>query len=511
MDWSLKPCTATYTTVWDVQNHNDRKSLVDRLTCLPDELLNQILSLLPAKDAAATSVLSRRLRRVFSLITCLDFNVSPISLCLQHPNAIQRFPTFVSFVDDVLQAHQSRYLTKFRLKVSSGDFDKVFFDGCYFGKCKQGCLPDLKSARLNAWISYPLTLCGLRELDLCILVSEPGDSQLPPAIFTCETLEVLKLEFNIGLDHVYNMPSYRLPNLKLLLLFASFISVDRFLPRLVSSCPVLEDLTFKAFTNYVYITDIRSTSLRRMCLSMPKCDAFDEHNTDLVIIDTPSLEYLDYRDNLAMCYYIRVMHCLVEAVLVVTQCLEFGESFPQMIGLIRPFSYVQRLSLQGLILWELDSVDEKVLKDQLPVFPNLKHLELNVAARNNYWNKLLLPFLNCSPVLEVLDFSEGFTKDYDARFVSSNKEELELEREFYSTDHEVPLCCRFHLRKILVRKYYGLEREVGMIQFLLRHAIVLEELVICLAGDPIPDQMLVENTLKNLPKASLTCSIQVLC
>uniref|UniRef100_A0A803LQ54 F-box domain-containing protein n=1 Tax=Chenopodium quinoa TaxID=63459 RepID=A0A803LQ54_CHEQI len=342
-------CNTTYTTVWDVQNHNVSQVLVDRLTSLPDELLIRILSLLPTKDAAATSVLSRRLRRVFPLLTSLDLDISPISLCLEHPYAIERFPTFVSFVDTLLQAHQSQYLTKFRLHVNTADFDTTYFkyNGCTVIGCKQGCLPHLKSPGLYTWISYPLNLCGLRELDLRILVREPGDSQLPPAIFTCETLETLKLEVNLGLDQVFTMPSYH--------------------------------LTFKPCTNHVNITAITSTSLRRLCLIMIKWPDFQEDNSDFVLINTPNLELLEYRDNLAKCYSIPAMHCLVKAVLRIESLLKFEESVPMievMLSLVRPLSYAQHLSLCSFIVQEFDYVDEKVLKDQLPVFPNLTHLEL---------------------------------------------------------------------------------------------------------------------------------------
>lgn len=43
------------------------------------------------------------------------------------------------------------------------------------------------------------------------------------------------------------------------------------------------------------------------------------------------------------------------------------------------------------------------VKDRLPVFRNLKWLELGIA-RNLYWNGLLFAFLNFSPVLETLVF-----------------------------------------------------------------------------------------------------------
>uniref|UniRef100_A0A803L9M1 F-box domain-containing protein n=1 Tax=Chenopodium quinoa TaxID=63459 RepID=A0A803L9M1_CHEQI len=450
--------------------------LVDRLSSLPDELLIRILSLLPTKDAAATCALSTKLRRVFPLITSLDFDGSPICLCLKHPYAIERFPTFVSFVDTVLQTHESQHLTKFKLKLTSKDFGKVYFFGCdsCYG-CSQGCLPDLRSPRLNVWISYPLSFCGLRELDLSILVGESGNFQLPPAIFTCETLEVLKLEVNIGFDQIYAMPSYCLPKLKQLVLFASLISEDDFLPRLVSSCPLLEDLTFQPFTRHVNIT---ATSLRRLTLRMPKGPDFFRDNSDCVLINTPNLEYIEYSDNLASCYSIPVMHGLVKASLT-----------------------------------EFDFIDEEVLKDKLPVFPNLKHLELGGATEDSCWDNLLLPFLNCSPVLETLEFAQGLAGYHGGTLCEYRKKALEQEREFFTrTDHETPVCCRNRLKRIVIREYHGFVQEILITQFLLRHALVLEELVICLARTPNfnPCQMLIEVILKNLPKASVTCSIQVL-
>lgn len=514
MDRSLKPCTSNYATVCDVQNHNFTQMLVDRLSSLPDELLIRILSLLPTKDAAATCALSTKLRRVFPLITSLDFDGSPICLCLKHPYAIERLPTFVSFVDTVLQTHQSQHLTKFKLILTSKDFGKVYFFGCdsCYG-CSQGCLPDLKSPRLNVWISYPLSFCGLRELDLSILVGESGNFQLPPAIFTCETLEVLKLEVNIGFDQIYAMTSYRLPKLKQLVLFASLISEDDFLPRLVSSCPLLEDLTFQPFTRHVNITAITSTSLRRLTLRMPKCPDFFRDNSDCVLINTPNLEYIEYSDNLASCYSIPVMHGLVKASLTICMALKFGRSFQQIINLIRPFSYSQHLSLFGIFMWEFDFIDEEVLKDKLPVFPNLKHLELGGATEDSCWDNLLLPFLNCSPVLETLEFAQGLAGYHGDFLCEYRKKALEKEQEFFiRTDHETPVCCRNRLKRIVIREYHGFVQEILITQFLLRHALVLEELVICLARTPNfnPCQMLIEITLKNLPKASVTCSIQVL-
>lgn len=341
VDLSLKPCTTM-----------DISLLVNRLTTLPDELLIRILSLLPTTKDAATCVLSKKLfRRLFPWVTSLNFDVSPIFLCLKHPFEIKRFATFVTFVDIVLLAYQSPYLTRFRLRVGSVNFGTRYFFGCTNRECREGCLPDLKPTQINAWISFPLTRYGLRELDLCILVREPGDGQLPPEIFTCETLEVLKLDVNLGLDRVFTMPSYHLPNLKLLYLCASLITEDGFLPRLVYSCPLLEDLTFEAWWNNVHYTAIDSPSLRRLCLRIHKLDTLS--NTDIVVIHTPNLEYFEYFDNLALHYSIPIMHCLVKADLEIPFILEYEKlevSFQQILSLIRPLSYVPHLSLIGCFM-----------------------------------------------------------------------------------------------------------------------------------------------------------------
>ncbi|XP_056697161.1 uncharacterized protein [Spinacia oleracea] len=103
MDFRLKPCTSS----------PDGSLVLDRLSSLPIELLIQIRSLLPTKDAVATCLLSRRISRAFPEITSLDFSHSPISHCLEHPYAIQRFPAFVTFVDTILHAYEPRYLSRF--------------------------------------------------------------------------------------------------------------------------------------------------------------------------------------------------------------------------------------------------------------------------------------------------------------------------------------------------------------------------------------------------------------
>ncbi|KAL2899015.1 hypothetical protein RDABS01_024097, partial [Bienertia sinuspersici] len=127
----------------------------------------------------------------------------------------------------------------------------------------------------------------------------------------------------------------------------------------------------------------------------------------------------------------------------------------QVLSLMKPFNYVQRLTLMDRFMQVL-SVDE--FKDHLPMFPNLNHLTLGYYDVM-CWDKLLIRFLNSSPILETLGKPSNF------------------ELEFYRASYAIPSCCKYHLKRVVIKQYYGVDKELGMIEFLLRHALVLEELV----------------------------------
>ncbi|KMT18267.1 hypothetical protein BVRB_2g024320 [Beta vulgaris subsp. vulgaris] len=473
-DLSLNLCT---TAPSYARNCIGRLVSVDMLSSLPDELLIRILSLLPTKDVAAICSLSRRLMPVFPWITTLDLDDSPIVHCLKHPYAIQRFPNFVAFVDTVLGVHQSSYLTRFRLGLAS-DFSAGYLPGCCGGQ--KDCFPDLNFTLVKAWICFPIARYGLRELDLHIHLRQSDDCQLPTEIFTCETLEVLKIDVNLGLDQVSTMPSFNLPNLKKLHLSASLFPDDGLVSRLVSSCPLLEDLTAKGWWKDGQSTIISSPSLRRLALTIER-DTCELDNPDFVLIQTPNLEHLDYADNLALHYSVPSMQSL-------------------------------HLYLHGSCMKDLDFVE---VKDQLPLFPNLKNLSLDIDV-DSVLDRSLLAFLNSSPVLETLVFPRGLGSVSIEGCDDDDRNRFELNQEFCRSAQAIPSCCKSHLKRIEIKIFYGLRQEVDLIEFMLRHALFLEELVI--RGDSVwlpksisrVDKKSAESTLKMLPRASANCSIQVM-
>ncbi|KAL2928496.1 hypothetical protein RDABS01_023250 [Bienertia sinuspersici] len=384
----LKPCTST-------DSHS-----VDRLTDLPVELLIRILSLLPTMDAAATCVLSKRLRSVFPWITTLDFDCSTNSFNLSNSYKIKQFSSFASFVDTVIGAYQSPCLTRFRLRID--------YDYCI------SWIPDFNANQILAWISFPFTRCGLKELE--IFVNLGNRVQLPPEMFMCETLEALKLDFDFGLDQASTLPFFRLPNLKQLHLCPFHFSENGFIRRLVSSCPLLEDLLLRAYLTTTHCLNISSPSLRKLHVSTCPCER-DYDITNVVLIHTPKLENFYYFDDLETQYSITYMDCLVKASIMIER------SFTQILGFLRSVS-------------------------------NVQHLCLNCNMENCVY------FMDSS----VFHFDE---------------EALDSEQEFSETALGViPCCCKTYLKRIVINCYSSQKGVVKLIRFLLRHALVLEELVV---------------------------------
>ncbi|XP_010431347.1 PREDICTED: putative F-box/LRR-repeat protein At3g44080 [Camelina sativa] len=172
------------------------------LDCLPDDLLVQILSFLTTKEAASTSVLSKRWRTLFALSPNLDFDDS----IFLHPEEgkwnrpdIQR--SFVDFVDKTLALHGDNH----SIKTFSLKFDKPYRDpfGDSFG------VMDV----VDRWICNALGH-GVSELHLRIQSNVHCD--LPSKVFTSTTLVKLSLGTDI---YVPSVPSHTcLPALKVLLL-----------------------------------------------------------------------------------------------------------------------------------------------------------------------------------------------------------------------------------------------------------------------------------------------------
>lgn len=158
----------------------------DRISALPDGILCHILSFLPPKHAASTTILSTRWKYLFSSLPNLDLDDSFFFRPPDHIDA----QCFVNFVYRLLLLRKPPHVNRFRL---------TFYER-------------YDNSHLIAWIRS-LVSRNVKELHIDVRVHEFG--MFPSIdIFTCKTLVDLTLKGEYIILQVPN--SVCLPNVKVL-------------------------------------------------------------------------------------------------------------------------------------------------------------------------------------------------------------------------------------------------------------------------------------------------------
>lgn len=253
----------------------------DLINGLPDNLLCQILSNLSTKEAALTSLLSKRWRYLFAFVPNLDFdNFSS----LLPDNTMQDQTSFIDFVDRVLKLRGKDRVNKFSLKCGDGFEDEDVFP----------------------WI---LNVLRHGVSDLSLHVSPALVYWLPSKVFASKTLVRLKIGPKDGPR--VKLRNVCLPKLKSLNLDSVVFEEGEIgFAKLLSGCPLLEELGLR---NLAWVRwdscSVASKILKRLTLC---CANYDE-SPKSVSFDTPNVVYLEYSDNIAHKYPKVNFDSLVEA------------------------------------------------------------------------------------------------------------------------------------------------------------------------------------------------------
>ncbi|KAF3951492.1 hypothetical protein CMV_022859 [Castanea mollissima] len=245
------------------------------------------------KEAVATSILSSRWEHLWTLLSTLDLDSDTIGdslSCGQSPNQGPCKPfSFGHLVSTLLTLHTAPYLRTLRLK---------------FFLCRN-------CSRLDKWIGNVVER-KLEELDLQI----DGDClfwKLSQSIFSCKTLVVLNLEGTIVLDPP---PSFQFPSLKILRLIHIVYRPDSVF-RLLSGCPVLEDLSFqRQALAVVFKHKICASTLKRLSITFGRFDFDGSHFGSLdykLEINAPALEYFKFNGHLRDIVFLHKLDSLVQA------------------------------------------------------------------------------------------------------------------------------------------------------------------------------------------------------
>ncbi|XP_059457266.1 putative F-box/FBD/LRR-repeat protein At1g78840 isoform X2 [Corylus avellana] len=216
---------------------------MDQISQLPGHIIHYILSLLHnAKDAARTSILSKRWRDIWTSLSILKFDQRKIQEQEGYLDTRNKEKAFKDFVDNSLKSHLQRKLSIHKLVL-------------YITSC------DLELARnLDRWINVAIEN-NMKELDLHV-VGKVLFYSLPQTIFAATTMTGLRL-CGCGL---LSLGDIKLPQLQKLYLRDLFVD-QQTIEDLISSCPLIEDLRF-----------IRCTGLKDLQVSgLLKLDRFEVH------------------------------------------------------------------------------------------------------------------------------------------------------------------------------------------------------------------------------------------
>ncbi|XP_024012968.1 putative F-box/FBD/LRR-repeat protein At3g59240 isoform X2 [Eutrema salsugineum] len=148
---------------------------------------------------------------------------------------------------------------------------------------------------------------GVSDLDLRVTVNW-ADS-MPSIFFVSKSLVRLRIVTEDG--PVIDVEDVFLPKLKTLHLDSLvFKDGDNYLVKVISGCPVLEELVMidLGWDDY-WNRSVSSKTLKRLTL---RCQDWD-NNPDSVSFDTPNLVYFEYCDHVADKYEIVSFDSLVEA------------------------------------------------------------------------------------------------------------------------------------------------------------------------------------------------------
>ncbi|KAJ3707231.1 hypothetical protein LUZ61_010936 [Rhynchospora tenuis] len=325
---------------------------IDRLSDLPDELLVTILSFLPTRVAARTSILCRRFRHLCVVVWQTSPSLELISRDFRHrKTSTARFLTMVE--------------RTFLCRSLSHPLPSLHIE---FSKYLNFCSLESESSFLSSLFDKARSL-GVHHLTFEDSCFSPFGPTLP-LIFSIDSLKSLSLPPVIvsRLDDSIFPPAVNLTNLKSLSIEKYYGDPDR-LNRLLSQLCSLEDFSFE-------LRNVTSFSLSNQTIRKLKLVVEFGGHEDIIELSLPSLKELHVQNYLfsGIPHFCGDMPSLEKAVLN-SSSLRKDETYP--------FPFFLKPS-----------------KD-LPNFPDLKHLNATMCF-HRYNFKAIATLLHQCPALESI-------------------------------------------------------------------------------------------------------------
>ncbi|CAA7032704.1 unnamed protein product [Microthlaspi erraticum] len=447
---------------------SQRLKELNRISELPDPLICQILSHLSTKEAVSTSVLSTRWRSLWLCVPALE---------LGHWN-LSDFSAFVSFCDRFFDSSRVSCIHRVKLNIAENE-------------------DEANPSHLKSWINAAVK----RKIQRLNVLCPPESSYvMPGSLYKCETLVSLKLQYLevnfVGVEFV-SLPCLKTLHLK----YVRYNRNDANFERLVSCCPVLEELeVLECDWLRAIVYRVVSRSLKKLTVHIHEDEPESEFRSGFVV-DAPRLRFLSINDNLSDSFVIKNM----DSDSKVDLSLPFG------LIVFDEASVSSRRSSVGGFLSGISKVrDMTICKDTfklickysrlepLPQFGHLSHLRVTLYVSQMKW---LPTFLERCPNLKSLVLV------WDGNSERMCEDDWLNPRIRFSS---VPECLLSSLEFVEFKtSITGHAPEITLVSYFLENSTILKKLTLRLDYYYANEKDFF-TVLRVIPKRSITCQVVVL-
>lgn len=439
---------------------------VDRISNLPDPIIQHILSFLPADDAIKTCILSKRWDSIWTLVPNLIFR--------RECSCSQEAENFAVFVDKALMHYRSPKVKKFLVEFE--------FTECF-------------KAQVDSWVDFAVRL---KVEELCLefhreIADDPDYYCLPNFLYGNIPAEKLSLRFCALSPNKLKQVSWM--SLKVLSISYGWLS-NEMIKNICLGCSLLEYLKLNQCYGFDQINTNFSSSLKDLVVdgSWGPEDKFGDfvitikgpnllsltlagymHRANYMLLDVSSLVEANIGYRMKSCSHgcrsnwysahRSVLHDLleklqhVEKLTIGTWCLQVL-SISEVKGLSSPTSACKYLTLNKKInKWDLPGI-----ASLLQSSPNLQKLTINLMPSNNF----------------EFELDRSFYKYYS----------FDGEEYWSLYNQRIFKCLVLHLKSVEI---FGFDTSCSSlklvvdqwVQFLLKNAKVLEKMIIHAQRDDV--------------------------
>ncbi|XP_042386990.1 F-box protein At5g03100-like [Zingiber officinale] len=333
----------------------------DYLSTLPDELLSHILSFLPTLDSIRTSVLSRRWRHVWTSVPVINFSYFDLQPIIKKHFFVSRGGDSVS-----------------RLHLTGRSIDPK---NLVFNTDDKSCVVCVSCEKLVYDLVKYAKSHGARQVTLLNFFYTQCRSSFFKIVFDWPSLVSLDLQVVGCVGFIFKFSeriAFRLSNLKTLsLTLGENIIPNESLSRLLSGCPVLEELRLKTKYFRPELVQIAAPNLLRLTL-------FDE----LANRSTPSLTCVRLFRIWRMGTFAQTL-CDVTTLTITVSDKCLSSLSPRFLGKYRAL-------VQGF-----------------PVFHKLHQLKIKMYVAEQFSLDIVFDLLRCAPNLQSLVLTESKKRPSD--------------------------------------------------------------------------------------------------